>query len=203
MRVQSLSWEDPWKRKRQPTPVFLPGKSHGQRSFTGYRSMGSHELATETTDLWPPCRVFQQSGPHQGNAAVHRQGAPFARSLRGLCCPTPGVPLPVPTVPARLPTPELRLGPRGRPRRMSRLLTLPDPTSAPASASSPVPRGLLEQLQAPQPPPLPGTAPKLTPTPASVWEILRPSHSGAPSLASSLGAKTHKGAWSERLNWIE
>ena len=26
----------PWRRKWQPTPVFLPGKSHGQRSLTGY-----------------------------------------------------------------------------------------------------------------------------------------------------------------------
>ena len=26
----------PWRRKRQPTPVFLPGKFHGLRSLTGY-----------------------------------------------------------------------------------------------------------------------------------------------------------------------
>ena len=26
----------PWKKKRQPTPVFLPGKFHGQRSLVGY-----------------------------------------------------------------------------------------------------------------------------------------------------------------------
>ena len=26
----------PWRRKRQPTPVFLPGESHGQRSLAGY-----------------------------------------------------------------------------------------------------------------------------------------------------------------------
>ena len=26
----------PWKRTRQPAPVFLPGKSHGQRSLAGY-----------------------------------------------------------------------------------------------------------------------------------------------------------------------
>ena len=26
-------WKHPCKRKRQPTPVFLPGKSHGQRSL--------------------------------------------------------------------------------------------------------------------------------------------------------------------------
>ena len=25
----------PWRRKCQPTPVFLPGKSHGQRSLEG------------------------------------------------------------------------------------------------------------------------------------------------------------------------
>ena len=26
----------PWRKKWQPTPVFLPGKSHGQKSLTGY-----------------------------------------------------------------------------------------------------------------------------------------------------------------------
>ena len=26
----------PWRRKWQPTPVFLPRKSHGQRSLVGY-----------------------------------------------------------------------------------------------------------------------------------------------------------------------
>ena len=35
--VQFLGGEDPWRRKRQPTPVFLPGKSYGQRSLVGYR----------------------------------------------------------------------------------------------------------------------------------------------------------------------
>jgi len=25
----------PWRRKWQPPPVFLPGKSHGQRSLAG------------------------------------------------------------------------------------------------------------------------------------------------------------------------
>ena len=26
----------PWRRKWQPTPIFLPGKSHGRRSLVGY-----------------------------------------------------------------------------------------------------------------------------------------------------------------------
>ena len=30
----------PWRRKWQPTPVFLPGKSHGQRSLAGYKPWG-------------------------------------------------------------------------------------------------------------------------------------------------------------------
>ena len=33
--VQSLVGKIPWRRKRQPTPVLLPGKFHGQRSGTG------------------------------------------------------------------------------------------------------------------------------------------------------------------------
>ena len=30
----------PWRRKWQPAPVFLPGKSHRQRSLAGYRPWG-------------------------------------------------------------------------------------------------------------------------------------------------------------------
>ena len=33
-----------WRRKWQPTPVFLPGKSHGQRSLVGYSPWGHKEL---------------------------------------------------------------------------------------------------------------------------------------------------------------
>ena len=41
----------PWRRNWQSTPVFLPGKSHGQRSLAGYSPWGCkrvrHELATK------------------------------------------------------------------------------------------------------------------------------------------------------------
>jgi len=33
-----------WRRKWQPTPVLLPGKSHGQRNVVGYRPQGRKEL---------------------------------------------------------------------------------------------------------------------------------------------------------------
>ena len=45
-------WEDPWvgkilwRRKWQPTPVFLPGKFHGQRILVGYVHGGHKELDT-------------------------------------------------------------------------------------------------------------------------------------------------------------
>jgi len=32
-----------WSRKWQPTPVFLPGESHGQRSLVGYSPQGRKE----------------------------------------------------------------------------------------------------------------------------------------------------------------
>ena len=32
-----------WRRKWHLTPVFLPGKSHGQRSQTGYSPRGGKE----------------------------------------------------------------------------------------------------------------------------------------------------------------
>jgi len=41
---------DPWvgkipqRRAQQPTPVFLPGESHGQRSLAGYSSWGRKKL---------------------------------------------------------------------------------------------------------------------------------------------------------------
>ena len=40
-----------WRRKWQPTPVFLPGKSHGQRSLVGCVPWGREEL--DTTERLP------------------------------------------------------------------------------------------------------------------------------------------------------
>ena len=45
-QVQSLSQKIPWRRKWQPTSVFLPGKSHGQRSLVGYSPWGCKESYT-------------------------------------------------------------------------------------------------------------------------------------------------------------
>ena len=36
----------PWRREWQPTPVFLPGEFHGQRSLAGYSPWGHKESHT-------------------------------------------------------------------------------------------------------------------------------------------------------------
>ena len=39
----------PWRRAQQPTTVFLPGESHGQRSLVGYSPQGHKE--SDTTEV--------------------------------------------------------------------------------------------------------------------------------------------------------
>jgi len=44
-----------WSRKWQPTPVFLPGKFHGQMSLAGYSPRGAQsrtQLSTDAIVLW-------------------------------------------------------------------------------------------------------------------------------------------------------
>ena len=43
MRIPSLGREDPLEKAWQPTPLFLPGKSQGQRSLVGYSPWGHKE----------------------------------------------------------------------------------------------------------------------------------------------------------------
>ena len=42
-QAPSVGRKIPWRRKWQPTPVFLPGESHGQRSLAGYSPRGHKE----------------------------------------------------------------------------------------------------------------------------------------------------------------
>ena len=47
-RHKFSSWarKIPWRRAWTPTPVFLPGESHGQRRLVGYSPWGHKELDT-------------------------------------------------------------------------------------------------------------------------------------------------------------
>ena len=113
MKVRKI----PWRRKWQPTPVFLPGKSHGQRSLAGYSSWShrrvGHDLVTKPqrynegqiwmsiknhvgTSLvvqWLTLQVPNAGGPgfipHQGTRAHMLQLQPAATAAKSLqSCPT-------------------------------------------------------------------------------------------------------------------
>ena len=48
----------PWRRAWKPTPVFLPGKFHGQRSLVGYSPWGHKE--SDTTKATEHKRRYSQ-----------------------------------------------------------------------------------------------------------------------------------------------
>jgi len=45
-RVSLWVGKIPWRRKWQPTPVFLPGEPQGRGSLAGYSPFGSQESDT-------------------------------------------------------------------------------------------------------------------------------------------------------------
>ena len=50
MWVRSLGWKDPLEKEMATSPVFLSGKSHGQKSLEGYSPWGRKESnSTEVT----------------------------------------------------------------------------------------------------------------------------------------------------------
>ena len=52
----------PWRRVWQPTPIFLPGESHGQRSLVGYSPWGREELdTTERLHVHKVCLTTPES----------------------------------------------------------------------------------------------------------------------------------------------
>ena len=44
--ISEYTYTNPQRRKWQPIPVFLSGKSHGQRSLAGYSPWGHKESDT-------------------------------------------------------------------------------------------------------------------------------------------------------------
>ena len=55
-----------WRRKWQSTPVFLPGKSHGQRGLEGYSPKGCKESETTEQLLFALSRVILGLNIFQG-----------------------------------------------------------------------------------------------------------------------------------------
>ena len=59
------SYEPDQRRQWHPTPVLLPGKSHGRRSLVGFSPWGRYEL--DTTEQLPFHFSLSCSGEGNGN----------------------------------------------------------------------------------------------------------------------------------------
>ena len=75
-----------WRRKWQPTPVFLPGKFHGQRSLAGYRPWGRTESDRAEQQGWGTQARTRWDTPLQGRTLAAASGpatraGPFSTSL--------------------------------------------------------------------------------------------------------------------------
>ena len=84
-RCQFYPWvrKIPWRSMSEPTLVFLPGRSHGQRSLTGYSPWGHKESdRTEATEYEHSSIKFSCS---VGSNSFQLQGLQHAR----LPCPSP------------------------------------------------------------------------------------------------------------------
>ena len=55
--VGSLGWEDPWRRKWLPTPIFTPGEFHGLRSLEGFIPQGRKRSNTAEQHTHTPSQT--------------------------------------------------------------------------------------------------------------------------------------------------
>ena len=60
-----------WRRKWQPTPVFLPGEFHGQRSLQGYNPWGHKVL--DTTEHEPLSSIKKETTTLQWNLVKRKR----------------------------------------------------------------------------------------------------------------------------------
>ena len=81
-----------WRRKLLPTPVFLPGESHGEMSLAGYSPQGRKELdTTERITLslskgqrtWPGCCGYMPVVPNLAGNKDQFHGRQFFHRQRG------------------------------------------------------------------------------------------------------------------------
>ena len=62
-RARSLVGKIPWRRAWQPTPVFLPGESHRQRSLAGHSPWGGKE--SDTTERLTHTHIHTHTHTHR------------------------------------------------------------------------------------------------------------------------------------------
>ena len=63
-----------WRRKWQPTPVFLPGESQGRGSLVGCHLMGSHRVGHDWSDLAAATTLTVGPGASEGKESSCNTG---------------------------------------------------------------------------------------------------------------------------------
>ena len=70
--------KNPWRRKWQPTPVFLPGKSHRESSLEGYSPWGRkrvrHDLITDQQQIMLSAFISGYKPMLAGEVRMHMFG---------------------------------------------------------------------------------------------------------------------------------
>ena len=69
----------PWRRKLQPTPVFLPGESYGQRSLVGYSPRSCKDLDTAAWLSMHQTEIWREQ---KKNLHLHGEKTSSSRDLR-------------------------------------------------------------------------------------------------------------------------
>ena len=91
MRFDPWVRKIPWRRKWQLTPVFLPEKSHGQRSLAGYSLEGHrvrHDWVTKhklSTKLWGLVQHHQKLTGSYSNKQYFLYSPPTGLGVSALC----------------------------------------------------------------------------------------------------------------------
>ena len=75
------SGKNPWRRKWQPTPVFLPGELNGQRSLADYSPWGCRE-SDRTQRLTPPEYASVGAGKPGTKEAFDKISAVILNNIR-------------------------------------------------------------------------------------------------------------------------
>ena len=76
--------KSPWRKKWQPIPVLLPGKSHGQRSLVGCSPRGREESDTTSLSLFTFMywrRKWQPTGVAQSRTQLKRLSSSSSKHL--------------------------------------------------------------------------------------------------------------------------
>ena len=80
--IRSLGQEDPERREWLPTPVFLPGESHGQRSLVGYSPLAYKKSdMTECLNTFSHIHTTCIFNKYSFSTCFHRTWPLFSKTL--------------------------------------------------------------------------------------------------------------------------